>query len=301
MASGKKLVQINCSEIASLVGRHKHQDTGFTKDVIWFRYDKDTFVYSRAQMIPEKINELLTGRFPIEGDILEATLRHIYQNISCQDIWNEIVACVKREFLDSKKDSNFLSTLNLLQPTLGVVKNLAAEETCDVDTKIKEFCQSKGVTGDAKVEAAVTAVVNKTRGVYLEDRAIKTFSRKNVTAVNKDVTYERVVQLNGVSFFIKGKTDADTSDTIIEVKNRRRRFFNPEYDKIQLFSYMYISNKKKGILLQRLNGENRETSFNYDEEYYLPILHDIANFVNNLLYSVYDLKQEMQHGEETKN
>lgn len=80
--------------------------------------------------------------------------------------------------------------------------------------------------------------------------------------------YQKLLTYNGISWLLVGRVDARDDSTIVEVKNRTRRFMCPEYDVLQLQAYMYLCDKSNGILLERLHGENRETPFVFNESYW---------------------------------
>lgn len=46
---------------------------------------------------------------------------------------------------------------------------------------------------------------------------------------------------------------------------------------------MFICNKFKGVLLERLKGENRELCFDFDEEFWEEVIIDFVEFVIELL------------------
>lgn len=49
---------------------------------------------------------------------------------------------------------------------------------------------------------------------------------------------------------IMGRTDGRTRNGVIEVKNRKNTFFEPEYDLDQLATYVALTNAEEGILVQ---------------------------------------------------
>jgi dUTP pyrophosphatase len=67
-------------------------------------------------------------------------------------------------------------------------------------------------------------------------------------------------QNDGVSYSIVGRVDAwediaDGKKAIVEIKTRKSRLMEPEYDMIQLACYMVINHCNNSILAQRLNGK----------------------------------------------
>lgn len=85
---------------------------------------------------------------------------------------------------------------------------------------------------------------------------------------------------------IVGKVDCIEDDgTIIEIKNRRHKLFSeiPDYEKVQLMAYLWLSGQESGILRQYYRGKHSDFVVNFDEvwfeKYVLGVLRSIASNV----------------------
>lgn len=112
--------------------------------------------------------------------------------------------------------------------------------------------------------------LTKDRGTRLEQTAVQTFGKSKGVEIKRVAPklYYKTMEQDGVKWKVCGKIDAQVGDQIIEVKNRKNRFMCPIYDYIQLQTYLFLCDKTRGVLLERLNGANKETSFPFDEEFW---------------------------------
>ena len=99
----------------------------------------------------------------------------------------------------------------------------------------------------------------------MEEKALTQFANASGKAILREEKYTKRISYEDMTWSLVGKVDAHVENTIIEVKNRIECFMQPKYDIIQLQAYMFISDKQKGILLERLRGENKETNFDFNE------------------------------------
>lgn len=68
-----------------------------------------------------------------------------------------------------------------------------------------------------------------------------------------------------------------------------------EYDYIQFQIYLFICNKFKGVLLERLKGENRELCFDFDEEFWEEVIIDFVEFVIEL-FDIMMMSKQVLYG-----
>jgi CRISPR/Cas system-associated exonuclease Cas4 (RecB family) len=123
---------------------------------------------------------------------------------------------------------------------------------------------------DKPTQDALAHKLRRDRGTVLEAKTVTEFAVASGKAVRREPakSYRKLLTYNDISWVLVGRVDARDENTIVEVKNRTRRFMCPDYDVLQLQAYMYLCNKSKGILLERLHGENRETPFEFNESYW---------------------------------
>ena len=147
-----------------------------------------------------------------------------------------------------------------------------------------------------EVVEAVESKITKDRGTQLERNAVLDFGKEKGLEIERPLVpelYYRDMEYDGITWCVCGNVDEETEDTVIEVKNRERRFTCPEYDYIQLQSYLFITKKPKGVLLERLRGQNRETCFDFDEELWKELTSELAEFVGELSEAMNMSKQTL--------
>ena len=59
-------------------------------------------------------------------------------------------------------------------------------------------------------------------------------------------------------------------DVIVETKNRTKRLFHriPNYEKVQLEAYMFLTEMDKAIHIECYNDEQNKTDYNHDAEFW---------------------------------
>ena len=119
----------------------------------------------------------------------------------------------------------------------------------------------------------------------MEEKTVTEFAVASGKKVRREPAklYKKLLTYNDLSWLLVGRVDARDENTIVEVKNRTRRFMCPDYDVIQLQAYMFLCGKNNGILLERLFGDNRETPFEFNESYWneavIPAMYEFVHEV----------------------
>lgn len=100
-------------------------------------------------------------------------------------------------------------------------------------------------------------------------------------------TKQIIFNYNDYQWFIGGKIDGILKDkSIIEVKNRMHKLFRvlKEYEKIQIYSYMFLFNSKKAYLvetyLKNIQPETNIIDIHFDINYWNSVLVKIEKFIN---------------------
>lgn len=311
MASGpseysrRKLV-IFASELASAVGRHRYQSREETFQRVWLRSHQHSFCFAYALQFKNEIRSMLTEceemtiQFPSlkeETDTVDfaAVLRKVICDISLRKVYSRILNFLKVNLFKSNKEEQVLVSAKIVEQVAGQVKTLCQNEEKPVESVVKELCAKAGIEKKEVVEA-VESKITKDRGTQLEGKAVQDFGKGKGIEIERPIAPElfyKDMEYNGVKWRVCGKVDAETEDSVIEVKNRRNRFMCPEYDYIQLQTYLFIRNKSKGVLLERLKGENKESRFDFNEELWEEVTIDLAEFVTELLDAMTMSKQAL--------
>ena len=301
--SRRKLV-IFASEIASAVGRHRYQSREETFQRVWLRTHQQSFCFAYALQFQDEIRSMLTEcedlAFPSlkeVSDIVDfaGVLRKLICDISLRKAYSRIQNFLKVRLFRSSKEAQMLVSAKVVEQVAAEVKTLCQNEQKPVESVVKEICAKEGIEKKEVVEA-VESKITKDRGTQLEGKAVQDFGKAKGIEIERLITPElfyKDMEHNGVKWSVCGKVDAETEDTVIEVKNRKNRFMCPEYDYIQLQTYLFIRNKSKGVLLERLKGENKESCFDFDEELWEEVTIDLAEFVTELLDAMAKSKQAL--------
>lgn len=115
-------------------------------------------------------------------------------------------------------------------------------------------------TDKQEMVKCIKSQINCAFGTKQEASAITQYetAKKATVGRKNDKFYKKQISdIDGYSIYVGGKVDGIKEDgTVIEVKNRMRRFFDPlpEYDVAQLQTYLFILDSKKGELVEQLKG-----------------------------------------------
>lgn len=80
---------------------------------------------------------------------------------------------------------------------------------------------------------------------------------------------------------IKGKVDGMNEDIVVETKNRTKRLFNliPEYEKVQLNSYMFLTDKVNSLHIECYNEQQNSIEYPLDKLFWDDCCDKIIEFV----------------------
>jgi len=292
--SSQKIV-IFASELASAVGRHRYLSKEETFRKVWLRSHQQSFCFAHALQFKNDLRPMLTEceeltmHFPSlknEIDLVDfaAVLRKVICDVSFRKVYRQILSFLKVELFQSNKEEQVLVNAQVVEEVTAKVKTLCENEDKPVESVVQEICAKAEVEKKEVIEA-IESKITKDRGTQLESKAVQDFGKAKGVEIERPVEpelYYRDMEHEGIKWSVCGKVDAETEDSVIEVKNRRNRFMCPEYDYIQLQTYLFICNKSKGILLERLRGENKESCFNFDNEFWQELTIELAEFVAEL-------------------
>lgn len=284
-------IVILASELASAVGRHKFVSKEETFKKVWSRADPQSFCFAHASSFKSEILRILTenDQSPIRKDEMDSidfasTMKKVICEPSFRRIYPEILSFLKGKLFKEEKEARLLGTPQVNELMASQVESLRQNETKLVASAVKEICEKAGVKNKEVMDAMISKL-SKDRGTQLESKAVDCYGKEKgilFRPIVQPVHYKEM-EHEGIKWSVCGKVDGETEDSIIEVKNRIHRFMYPEYDYIQLQTYLFIRNKPKGILLERLRGENNETCVGFNEELWQELTIELADFVSKLL------------------
>lgn len=119
---------------------------------------------------------------------------------------------------------------------------------------------------------------NTSHGTKSEEKICQNFSETKQIQITKDDIFRKKVLFENDEFriLIGGKCDgiSQETNTIVEIKNRMKKLFRyiPEYEKIQIYTYMYIYEIHQAKLIENYRGKTLEHHLEYNDEYFQELL-----------------------------
>ena len=137
------------------------------------------------------------------------------------------------------------------------------------------------------LEGSVKQDLRMKRGNIKEDNNLdKTEKKSNIkiTSRNSEM-YERDIYVdpNGkYIIIIRGKVDGMNDEYVVETKNRTNRLFNmiPDYEKVQLNAYMFMTCKPKALHIECYNEQQNQIEYDFDKLFWEDCTDKIINFTN---------------------
>lgn len=272
---------INASEVAALIGKNKFKSSGDILYRIWEKY-----FYHDIHNTILRLKEKSVKVIPKETD--EEVVNRITKE-SGADLKNEMKKCM------NTKDVNKLR-----------------ETKKDVINKIEKSNISKEKKNEFK--KSLENVANTNFGTINERDILQEYMVKtNNNATTNNTYYKKkigdsVINDEVIEWFIIGKVDAlvvssndNSSNTVIEIKNRIYRYFKEvrEYEKIQTFVYMFLLGYRQSHLVEALKDKKCDINIieiNYDDDYWKEIVSEIKKFIDffsNIFMNNIELKEEI--------
>lgn len=189
----------------------------------------------------------------------------------------------QKEILDIYTNSKNIKNVDELHSETKKVANILSDLTLIEKNEILPNIQSK---------------LNCSYGINNEDNAIKLY-----TKLTNNEVYEcndKLLKIEYKNFYICGKIDGKTMNNgyehIVEVKNRKNKFFDniPKYENIQLILYTKLCNNNNICFIQKLSNEIQIKYIN-DLDSNDTIYNDIINkleLYNNLIIKLQNNESE---------
>lgn len=153
-------------------------------------------------------------------------------------------------------------------------------------------------TAAAALTAAPAALALKMRAALENDACIKRGAKREAAALDalEAATGEKVVARNSEYFhrslgmwrehelvlvgMIDGRRSSDGE--VVETKERRNRLFRavPEYERVQLHAYMFLTQTSHATLLERYDDEIAEHAVPFDAEFWEDSVRELRAFLD---------------------
>ena len=160
----------------------------------------------------------------------------------------------------------------------------------DIEGKLKQIakkcinlesvCTSKqNISSELKTRPTVNAYFKDIREgeCRVQSGSVKEkqdLNRASVTVIqrNSKLYKKKLIESEEFEVSLAGKVDGLTSnlDCVVETKNRRNGLLNhiPEYERVQIHAYMWLTGVKKCLHIENYNTEKNEIVEHFDQEYW---------------------------------
>ena len=182
----------------------------------------------------------------------------------------------------SLKDVESKIRQNVINKSLD--KNMSENSSRSTTQKVLEKmpqlkkCLAKNINQDLRMK----------RGNVKENQNLnKTEKKFNIEIDSRNSKiYEKMVHTDlekNYTISLRGKVDGMAQDCVVETKNRTKRLFNriPDYEKIQLNCYMFLTNKDRSIHIECYNDSQNSVEYDFDTDLWDECLEKILDFTDN--------------------
>tara|TARA_A100001015_G_scaffold294476_1_gene372289 strand:- start:103 stop:885 length:783 start_codon:yes stop_codon:yes gene_type:complete len=239
-----KTVFLSASELAKLTKDNKYEDPEKTLNGI-LKKNGLSDVYVPKSNVEESLSKLSPDK-----------LKEIKKELSLPETAN------KKDIEDAVKQTI-------------MKKSLKADITEDKSKKkIDKKIADKPVLA-AALETGIKKDLMMRRGNVKENQNLnKTQQKENIVISSRNSQmYTKTLYVSEDAIYkivIRGKVDGIVDDVIVETKNRTKRLFHriPNYEKVQLEAYMFLTEMDKAIHIECYNEEQNKTDYNHDAEFW---------------------------------
>ena len=249
-----KTIKLTCSNLAKLTGHNKYESPEKTLHSI-LNYNKIKKIYIPKSNIEETLIKL---------DV---------------ESLNKI-----------KKDMKLPETTSILEIESQIKKNIMCK-SYNPNIKEEESKQliDKGINNSSLelIGESIKKDLMMRRGNIKENNNLDKIQKKRKIKIGErnSKMYEKVLYEsddNTYNIIIRGKMDGISDNHVVETKNRTKRLFYkiPDYEKVQMESYMFLSGLNKCIHIEHYNDESNETIYEHDEEFWNDCQQKIVNYIN---------------------
>ena len=241
---------------------------------------------------------IVTGDNPFEKPekVLDSVLNRsniVKKYIPQSKVEESLLSLTENQLNDIKKELKLDVNTNLKDVEKVIKNNVMG---ASYNKNISEDLSKKRVDEVLKnmptlnkcMEKSVKQDLRMRRGNIKEDNNLdKTEKKSNIkiTSRNSEM-YERDIYVEPEGKYIiiiRGKVDGMNEDYIVETKNRTKKLFKkiPNYEKVQLNAYMFMTCKKKSLHIECYNEEQNQTEYDFDEELWEKCCDKIIKFTND--------------------
>ena len=252
-----KSIVVIASELSVITGHNKYEkpqkviDKILNRNKIVKRYIPKSKIEEQLLTLDEKKLESIKTELKLDNT---ATLKQIEDTIKQQVISKSLNENISEDE-SNKKMNDALKSMPVL--------NKCLDNSVEQDLRMKR--------GNIKENSNLNKTQIK-QNIVIEKRNSQMYEKELYTDLDRIF-----------SIIIRGKCDGEIKDEcIVETKNRSKRLFNmiPDYEKVQLNAYMFLTNKEKSLHIECYNEEQNSTEYDFDKFFWDDCSEKIVNFIN---------------------
>lgn len=322
-------VFLSASKVSILTGNNRFESVRDFIQNLWMKYNYDDYIKiinklkkkRQKGLDNEIVKENITKKLKeknINILIKNMTKKEIIKTISKNnDLTKNDKIIIKNELNEmhniNEKKEEYKKPANKIVSDLEIVKNAnlhndinkfskTTKELDDNKKKIIKKINEMKITNKKKelIKKSVIGVSNKKYGTNREKITVEHFQNKyNMKVIINKKYYRKVFyKVNNINFSFIGEIDGMLENgNILEIKNRTRRLFHRvyNYEKDQMYIYMYLLNKQKCVLAEHYNNEINDMCIVFDNNYMDKLLKHLkifAHYYDELINNV-DMQKEL--------
>ena len=236
--------------------------------------------HNKYEPITKPIDTVLNRSGIVKKYIPKSKIEEKLLSLSDEDLKN-----IKLELnIDDK--SSLKQVENIIKKQV-LAKSLNEKISEDMSKKKVDEVIKSMPTVSKCLESSVKQDLRMRRGNVKEDNNLnKTQVKRNIVIDNRNVQmYEKVLYVDPdrqYQIIIRGKIDGMNDEFLVETKNRTKRLFNmiPDYEKVQLNAYMWMTGKEKSLHIECYNEDSNEVEYDFDKLFWDECCDKIMGFVN---------------------
>ena len=237
--------------------------------------------HNKYENIQKAIDAVLNRSKIVKKYIPKSKIEESLLSLSDKDL-----KCIKNE-LKIDENSSLKQVENMIKQQV-MTKSLNENITEDQSKKkVDDVLKAMPVLNKC-MEGSVKQDLRMKRGNIKEDKNLdKTQQKRNIVIDSRNSQmYERELYIDpGGRFavFLRGKVDGMNDEYVVETKNRTKRLFNmiPDYEKVQLNAYMFMTDKEKALHIECYNDDQNSVEYDFDKLFWEDCLDKVIDFTNN--------------------
>jgi hypothetical protein len=237
--------------------------------------------HNKYENIQKAIDAVLNRSKIVKKYIPKSKIEESLLSLSDKDL-----KCIKNELkLDEK--SSLKQVENMIKQQV-LTKSLNENITEDQSKKKADEVLKAMPVLNKCLESSVKQDLRMKRGNIKEDKNLdKTQQKRNIVIDSRNSQmYEKELYIDPEGkfvVFLRGKVDGMNDEYVVETKNRTKRLFNmiPDYEKVQLNAYMFMTGKEKALHIECYNDDQNSIEYDFDKLFWEDCLDKVIGFTND--------------------